>query len=177
VVISSQYELNFHLCTHKHLAHPHMSLVRYVVGAAILSGVTNQHNQLQLGFCMRGVFALESHSQGLLPHPYVAHCISSNVGSAMDSQHTCTRCWRVKPMSIGMLHDVARGLAGVLTSSSQGGNIQSISAQLLLLHSQTPRPPPHEPSLLCGRCCHTFSCHPPAQSPAIRVLQARRVCA
>jgi hypothetical protein len=39
-----------------------MSLVRYVVGAAILSSVANQHNQLQLVFCMRGVFALESHS-------------------------------------------------------------------------------------------------------------------
>jgi hypothetical protein len=177
VVISSQYQLNFHLCTHKHLAHPHMSLVRYVVGAAILSPVTNQHNQLQLGFCRRGMFALESHSQGLLPHPYVAHCISSNVGFAMDSQHPCTRCWRVKPMSIGMLHDVARGLAGVLTSSSQGGNIQSISAKLSPLHSQTPCPPPHEPSSLCGRCCHTFGCHQPAQSPAIRVLHARRVCA
>jgi hypothetical protein len=42
---------------------------------------------------------------------YVAHCISSIVGFAMDSQHTCTRCWRVQPMSIGMLHDVARGMA------------------------------------------------------------------
>jgi hypothetical protein len=138
VVISSQYQLNLYFCTHKHLAHPHMSLVRYVVGAAILSSVPNQHNQLQLGFCMRGVFALESHSQGLLPHPYVAHCISSIFGFAMDNQHTCTRCWRVKPMSIGMLHDVAKGLAGVSFSSSQGGNIQSISTQLLLLHSQTP---------------------------------------
>jgi hypothetical protein len=60
---------------------------------------------------MRDMFALESHSQGRLPHPYVAHCISSIVGFAMDSQHTCTRCWRVKPMSIGMLHDVAKALA------------------------------------------------------------------
>jgi hypothetical protein len=41
---------------------------------------------------------------------------------------SCQR--RVKPMSIGMLHDVAKGLAGMSTSSSQGGNIQSISAQL-----------------------------------------------
>jgi hypothetical protein len=112
------------------------------------------YNHVQLGFCMRGVFVLESHSQGLLPHPYVAHCISSIVGFAMDSQHTCTRCWRVKSMSIGMLHDVAK--ARVSTSSLQGGNIKSISAQLLLLHSQTPCPPPHEPSSLCGRCCHTF---------------------
>jgi hypothetical protein len=156
VVISNQYQLNLYFCTHKHLAHPHMSLVRYVVGAAILSSVANQHNHLQLGFCMRGVFALESHSQGLLPPTYVAHCISSIVGLAMDCQHTCTRCWRVKPMSIGMLHDVDEGLVGVLTSSSQNGNIQSISAQLVLLHSQTPCPPPHEPSSLCGRCCHTF---------------------
>jgi hypothetical protein len=44
VVISSQYQLNFYFCTHKHLAHPHMSLVRYVVGAAIPSSVANQHN-------------------------------------------------------------------------------------------------------------------------------------
>jgi hypothetical protein len=156
VVISSQYQLNFHLCTHKHFAHPYMSLVRYVVGAAIPSSVANQRNQLQLGFGMRGVFARKSHSKGLLPHPYVAHCTSSIVGFAMDNQHTCTRCWRVKPMSIGMLHDVARGLARVSTSSSQGGNIQSISAQLLPLHSQTPCPPLHEPSSLCGRCGHTF---------------------
>jgi hypothetical protein len=173
VVISSQYQLNFHFCTHKHLAHPYMSLVRYVVGAAILFSAANQHNELQLGFCMRNVFALESHSQGFLPHPcrtglamcqisvthdqpYVAHSISSIVGFAMDSQHTCTRCWRVQPMSIGMVHDVAEGMAGVSISSSQGGDIQSISAQLSLLHSQTPCPPPHEPSSLCGRCCHTF---------------------
>jgi hypothetical protein len=106
-----------------------------VVGAAIPSSVANQRNQLQLGFGMRGVFARKSHSKGLLPHPYVSHCTSSIVGFAMDSEHTCTRCKRFKPMSIGMLHDVVRGLAGVLTSSSQGGNIQSISAQLLLFHS------------------------------------------
>jgi hypothetical protein len=112
VVMSSQYQLDCYLFTHKHLAHPLMSLVCDVVGAAIPSSVANQHNQLQLGFCMRCVFARESHYQGLRPHPYVAHCISSIVGFAMDNQHTCIRCWWVQPMSIGMLHDVARGQAG-----------------------------------------------------------------
>jgi hypothetical protein len=45
-----------------------MSIVCYVVGAAILSIVANQHNWLQLGFCMRGMFALESYSQTLIAH-------------------------------------------------------------------------------------------------------------
>jgi hypothetical protein len=44
VVICSQYQLNVYFCTHKHLAHPDMSLVGYMVGAAILSSVANQHN-------------------------------------------------------------------------------------------------------------------------------------
>jgi hypothetical protein len=61
-----------------------------------------ERKQLQSRFCIQGVFALDAYFKDLVPHPYVAHCISGIVVFVMDSHHTCARCWRVKPMSIGM---------------------------------------------------------------------------
>jgi hypothetical protein len=172
VVVSSQYQLKSYSFTHKHLAHPHMSLVRYTDVGALPYLQVLLTNAIS---CNQGLHAkfLRSNPvlQALRP-PQCAGLHPKHRWVYMDSQHTCARCWRVKPITIGMLPDVARGLAGVSHSAS---HVVSSQYQLTsyFFHSQIICPYPHEPSSLCGRRCHTFKCRQPAQPSTVRVSHAR----
>jgi hypothetical protein len=53
---------------------------------------------------------------------------------------------------------------GYVADQNDRLKIHSISTQFLLCHSQMPCPPPHDPSSLCGRSCHTCKCRQPSAS-------------